>query len=86
SVLDTRWILDRFDHAFTHPASRAIWYGTPPPESVTMSRLRVKTDVLPQDRISQFSHMSVLFSPDNPLYGRQGSVRLCGNGQSEAAA
>ncbi|WP_326901146.1 hypothetical protein P8F81_01965 [Kosakonia cowanii] len=34
SVLDTRWILDRFDRAFTHPASRAIWYGTPPPESV----------------------------------------------------
>lgn len=86
SVLDTRWILDRFDHAFTHPASRIIWYGTPPSESVTTSRLRVKTDILPQERISQFSHMSVLFSPDNPLYGRQGSVRLCGNGQPEAAA
>jgi len=86
SVLDTRWILDQFDRAFTHPASRIIWYGTPPSESVTMSRLRVKTDILPQERISQFSHMSVLFSPDNPLYGRKGSVMLCGNGQSEEAA
>lgn len=51
-----------------------------------MSRLRVKTDYLPQDRISQFSHMSVLFSPRNPLYGRKGSVLLCANGQSEEAA
>ncbi|WP_342320743.1 alpha/beta fold hydrolase [Kosakonia sp. BYX6] len=86
SVLNTRWILDHFDRDFTHPASRVIWYGTPPPEAVTVSRLRVKKDFLPEDRISQFSHMSVLFSPQNPLYGRKGSVMLCSNGQSEAAA
>lgn len=86
SVLNTRWILDQFDRRFTHPASRVIWYGTPPAEAAKMSRLRVKTDYLPQDRISQFSHMSVLFSPRNPLYGRKGSVLLCANGQSEEAA
>lgn len=86
SVLNTRWILDQFDRRFTHPASRVIWYGTPPPEAAKMPRLRVKTDYLPQDRISQFSHMSVLFSPRNPLYGRKGSVLLCANGQSEEAA
>lgn len=86
SVLNTCWMLDHFDRDFTHPASRVIWYGTPPPEAVTVSRLRVKKDFLPEDRISQFSHMSVLFSPQNPLYGRKGSVMLCSNGQSEAAA
>lgn len=86
SVLNTRWILDQFDRRFTHPASRVIWYGKPPPEAAKMPRLRVKTDYLPQDRISQFSHMSVLFSPRNPLYGRKGSVLLCANGQSEEAA
>ncbi len=86
SVLNTRWILDHFDRSFTHPASRVIWYGAPQAEVANAPRILVKTDVLPQDRISQFSHMSVLFSPQNPLYGRKGSVVLCANGQPEAAA
>ncbi|SCC24201.1 Esterase/lipase [Kosakonia oryzendophytica] len=86
SVLNTRWILEHFDRSFTHPASRVIWYGTPPAGVVKAPRILVKTDVLPQDRISQFSHMSVLFSPQNPLYGRKGSVVLCANGQPEAVA
>ncbi len=86
SVLNTRWILDHFDRSFPHPASRLIWYGAPRPEVANVSRILVKTDFLPQDRISQFSHMSVLFSPQNPLYGRKGSVLLCANGQPDDAA
>lgn len=86
SVLNTRWILDHFDRSFPHPASRVIWYGVPRPEVANVSRILVKTDFLPQDRISQFSHMSVLFSPQNPLYGRKGSVLLCANGQPDDAA
>ncbi|MGK9175501.1 alpha/beta fold hydrolase [Yokenella regensburgei] len=85
SVLDTAWILDHFDNTFTHPASRAIWYGSPPKEAANVSRVRIKPDFLPDERISQFSHMSVLFSPRNPLYGRKGKVRLCANGQSDEA-
>lgn len=85
SVLDTAWILDHFDRTFTHPASRVIWYGAPRAEVSNVSRVRVKPDFLPDERISQFSHMSVLFSPRNPLYGRKGSVLLCANGQSDAA-
>lgn len=86
SVLNTAWILNHFDATFTHPASRVIWYGTPPVEVQGLSRLRVRPDNLPEERISQFSHMSVLFAPDNPLYGRKGTLHLCSNGQSEAAA
>ena len=86
SVLNTAWILDRFDATFTHPASRVVWYGTAPVGATGLSRLRVRPDNLPQERISQFSHMSVLFAPDNPLYGRKGSLPLCSNGQPEAAA
>ncbi|SFT63553.1 Lysophospholipase, alpha-beta hydrolase superfamily [Kosakonia arachidis] len=85
SVLNTRWILDHFDRNFPHPASRMIWYGTSRPDVANVSRILVKTDFLPQDRISQFSHMSVLFSPQNPLYGRKGSVLICANGQPDDA-
>lgn len=86
SVLNTAWILNHFDATFTHPASRVIWYGTPPAQAAGLARLRVRPDALPEERISQFSHMSVLFAPDNPLYGRRGTLPLCSNGQSEAAA
>ncbi|MGY5957172.1 alpha/beta fold hydrolase [Kosakonia sp. BK9b] len=86
SVLNTRWILGQFARHFTHPASRVIWYGKPPAGAEGDRRILVRPDALPDERISQFSHMSVLFAPQNPLYGRKGSVMLCANGQPEAAA
>lgn len=82
SVLATQQFLRQFDHTFTHPASRLIWYGNRPDAPVLSSRVLIRPDRLPEQHISQFSHMSVLFSPDNPLYGEQGSDRMCENGQT----
>ncbi|ACT07938.1 putative lipoprotein [Dickeya chrysanthemi Ech1591] len=78
SVLDTPYLRQLFRTHFTHPASRLIWYGQP--DNAITNREQVRADRLPEWHISQFSHMSVLFSPDNPLYGRNGSVILCRNG------
>lgn len=86
SVLDTGWIVDNFDKRFTHPASRVIWYGSPRREVAGVSRVLVKPDYLPEARISQFSHMSVLFAPDNPYYGREGKEIICANGQADIDA
>ncbi|MDY2900277.1 MAG: alpha/beta hydrolase, partial [Candidatus Aphodousia sp.] len=47
-------------------------------------RLTVLTDFLPQYRIRSFSHLGIMFSPDNPWYGSQGKQRYCLRGQSEA--
>lgn len=80
SVLDVASIAKTFTERFTHPASRLIWYGGPP--SLDDPRILVRPDYLPEFRISQFSHMSVLFSPENRLYGRDGTLRFCENGQS----
>ncbi|MDH2435482.1 alpha/beta fold hydrolase [Pokkaliibacter sp. MBI-7] len=77
SVLDTQYLLDTFSHRFEHPDSRLIWYGEAP--ATRDPRVIVRTDFLPEQRISQFSHMGMLFAPGNPLYGMQGSVRLCRN-------
>ncbi|MDC7690836.1 alpha/beta hydrolase [Vogesella indigofera] len=82
SVLDVRYTLAQFSQRFSHPHSRLIWYGNAPASSD--HRVLWRPDRLPQQRISQFSHMSVLFAPDNPLYGRDGSLRLCQNGQDAA--
>lgn len=94
SVVDVEHVLGTFETRFTHPASRLIWYGelpaarggaTPQREGTGQhTRVLVRTDRLPQQRISQFSHMGVLFSPANPLYGSEGSQRMCWNGQEAA--
>lgn len=82
SVLNVDYIREAFSEHFSHPQSRLIWYGQPPQGNDP--RMQWRSDYLPQQRISQFSHMSVLFSPDNPLYGDGGSLRFCQNGQSSA--
>lgn len=83
SVVDVHHVRELFDRRFTHPSSRLIWYGRDHAPSPSSQRVLTRTDYLPEERISQFSHMGVLFSPDNPLYGRSGTERLCGNGQGD---
>lgn len=86
SVLDTDYLLEAFHTRFTHANSRLIWYGELPSGKVSGDpRIRAKSDSLPELHISQFSHMGLLFAPDNPLYGRAGSLRICRNGQDETA-
>ncbi|MGF6094743.1 alpha/beta hydrolase [Pseudomonas sp. 18175] len=82
SVVDVQFVRDTFTKRFTHPDSRMIWYGDLPTPQHTQ-RLLVRSDHLPAERISQFSHMGVLFAPDNPLYGRNGSQPVCLNGQTD---
>jgi esterase/lipase len=86
SVVDVEHVLGTFETRFIHPASRLIWYGDLPAArgATTTQRVLVRTDRLPQQRISQFSHMGVLFSPANPLYGSEGTQRMCWNGQEAA--
>lgn len=80
SVIDTAYLLDVFQHRFTNPDSRLIWYGSSPRGLTDHARVLVRDDKVPQERISQFSHMGLMFSPSNPLYGSNGSVRICLNG------
>jgi alpha-beta hydrolase superfamily lysophospholipase len=87
SVVDAGFVFETFGTRFTHPASRLIWYGATPAfaDGKRDARVLARPDVMPNERISQFSHMSVLFSPANTLYGRDGKLRLCHNGQDPAA-
>ncbi|OZI33209.1 alpha/beta hydrolase [Bordetella genomosp. 1] len=85
SVLDTDYLLEVFKSRFTNPQSRLIWYGTTSDELATDARILVRQDRFPDLRISQFSHMGVLFSPSNPLYGAEGALRICLNGMDRKA-
>ncbi|MCE9731859.1 carboxylesterase [Pectobacterium sp. IFB5596] len=81
SVVDTTYIANMFDTQFTNPRSRLIWYGDRP-AGIHSSRMLVRTGSLPEWRISQLSHMSLLFSPENTEYGKTGSIIICANGQT----
>ena len=85
SVLNTDYLLNVFQHRFTNPESRLIWYGTAPARLKDTERVLIRDDRFPEQRISQFSHMGLPFSPANPLYGAKGDVRVCFNGQLESA-
>lgn len=85
SVVDTDHALEAFQTRFAHPASRLIWYGNPPQRALNDERILSQPDALPDWRISEFSHMGVLFAPDNPLYGREGTLRLCRNSRDAQA-
>ncbi|WP_434563821.1 alpha/beta hydrolase [Pseudomonas sp. Z4-20] len=86
SVVDVRYVRELFKHRFTHSASRLIWYGQAAPAgnsgAAHDSRVLTRTDRIADERISQFSHMGILFSPTNPLYGRSGTLRFCRNSRN----
>lgn len=81
SVLDVQRIRRLFSERFRHPHSRLLWYGDLPPENDPQI---IRADKrLPALRISNYSHMGVLFAPTNPHYGRKAAYRLCQNGQRD---
>ncbi|USH05262.1 alpha/beta fold hydrolase [Grimontia kaedaensis] len=83
SVLDSAETIDLFKSSFLHPQSRFVWYGDGKITGDT--RIISLASSIPEQRISTFSHMSVLFSPSNDYYGKNGSQLVCDNGQSEEA-
>lgn len=78
SVLDTPAIKALFDKQFTHKDNKLIWFGSEP--SSVIGKHRYINSYQPELRISNMSHMGILFSPDNPYYGINGSEKMCRNG------
>ena len=80
SVLDPNATLDAFQTRFLNQQSRFVWYGDAPQE-LDDPRITALTSNLPEQRISTFSHMNVLFAPENSYYGEKGSHIIFDNGQ-----
>lgn len=83
SVIDASKIKEYFNERFVHPENRLIWYGTE--SSDRDSRLTLAYSMEREDlKISTGSHMSPLFSPANPYYGKFGEKIICDNSFSSA--
>ena len=77
SVIETVDIKAMFQQQFTHPDSRLMWFGSTPDKRE--GRIHYINSHMPEYRITNMSHMGILFSPDNPYYGIDGSERICNN-------
>ncbi|MCG8490328.1 MAG: alpha/beta fold hydrolase [Sneathiellales bacterium] len=81
SVIIAEAIPPIFTKHFTHPESRLIWFGED--YQSTDKRIISMPSYLPDQQIANFSHLSVLFSPDNPIYGKYSDYRMHDNGQDK---
>ena len=79
-VIDTQFAINVFTQQFNHPNNRLIWQGE---KALVEPRSRTFSMDLPKQRISNGSHMGLLFAPNNPNYGVKGTSRICSNGQTQ---
>ncbi|MCJ2376490.1 alpha/beta fold hydrolase [Vibrio sp. ZSDZ34] len=74
-LIDTLDIYQTFATLFHHPRSELMWFGD---TTIDDSRVVKYPMTIPDLYIQNGSHISVLFSPENDLYGRRGIMRQCG--------
>ncbi|WP_060981624.1 alpha/beta hydrolase [Vibrio splendidus] len=80
SVIDTNYVQQAFTESMPNPSNVLIWQGETTLNDPRTIQYSMK---LPEQRISNGSHMGLLFSPNNPYYGINGSEKICSNGQPE---
>ena len=76
SVVEIDSVREVLGRRFTHPKKQTIIYSN----NDARPRFRgetVRPSAFPDLRILNQSHLSVLTSPENPLFGQQGSVLVC---------
>ncbi|WP_261835487.1 alpha/beta hydrolase [Vibrio ishigakensis] len=79
-TIDSQYAASQLSEQFTNQDNVMIWYGD---NALADSRItKFKMD-LPEEQIVSASHISVMYSPDNPVYKRDGEVRLCFRDQPE---
>lgn len=79
-VISTQFAIDTFSHKMTNPSGHIVWQGE---QELTEPRSTRFSMNLPEQRISNGSHMGLLYAPTNPNYGINGSNTICSNGQGQ---
>lgn len=83
SIVNVNLALKLFSSRMINPKSRLIWFGDKPHS--TDERVTVLAGKVPKFKVSNFSHMGLLFDSKNGYYGSNGSQRICNNGQQAEA-
>ncbi|GAB7220043.1 alpha/beta fold hydrolase [Vibrio comitans] len=79
-TIDSQYAVEQFSEKFTNSHNELLWFGE---TQFTDERITSYSMDLPQQKIASASHISLVFSPENPIYKRDGEVRLCFREQPE---
>jgi len=83
SVVDVVEVAKFFKKKFTHSNSRLLWFGKN--SGIDDNRIITWPSKYPQYQVSNYSHMGILFKPDNAYFGYPSGFRICDNGQTDTA-
>ncbi len=89
SILDIKAIKSMFNNSFNNTRNKLLYFSNGKKfktESVENEQVSQINSHYPSMRVSNMSHMGLLFSPHNRYYGVNGSQRICNNGQMQAGA
>lgn len=79
-TIDSQYAASQLSEQFTNQDNVMIWYGDNALADTRITKFKMD---LPEEQIVSASHISVMYSPDNPVYKRDGEVRLCFRDQPE---
>jgi esterase/lipase len=77
--VDTDKMVDIFSAYVTSPRSVLMLYGTDAAKSRTDhdARILFQKSFLPEERVLDYAHISLLMPPDDPHYGKNGGYKYC---------
>lgn len=81
SVIKANEIVSIFSKNFTNPKSKLLWFGEN--NEVKDNRIISFPSYLPEEKIGNFSHLSVLFNENNFFYGKNSHYKMFRNGQEK---
>ncbi len=81
SVITSKDIVSIFTKNFKNPKSQLVWFGKE--NGFKDSRITYLPSYIPNQKIANFSHLSVLFKKDNFFYGKNSEYKMFRNGQDK---
>ncbi|WP_413701935.1 alpha/beta hydrolase [Psychromonas sp. KJ10-10] len=79
-VIDSKFPISVFEKQFINDNNQLIWQGEGELSLPNTTRFSMNR---PDLHIVNGSHMGLLFAPNNSDYGKEGTIRICNNGQSK---
>ncbi|CAM4258449.1 alpha/beta hydrolase [Vibrio neonatus] len=73
-TIDSQFAVNTFSQQFTNLNSEVLWFGETQFDDPRITSFSMH---LPEQKILSASHVSLGFSPNNPMYKRDGKVRFC---------
>ena len=76
SVVDVSYVAKKFNSRFTSKNRKMLIYSNEK-NSVDMDSIDHRSSSYPELRIINQSHQGVVIAPNNPLFGKEGSILVC---------